>query len=120
MFKFILQIIIMFSLGAIAYILARAMPRVNDLEAPPPSALKTHWFMGYLEKADEWLLTFLEKLLRRFRVFILRLDNNLTKKLHRFKKDAAKENVFASEQVKENGNGNGNGNSEGASSILEK
>ncbi|MDI6820622.1 MAG: hypothetical protein QMD65_00380 [Patescibacteria group bacterium] len=116
MFKFVLQIIMMLSLGVIVYIFARATPRVNDLEAPSPSVLKTHWLMEYLEKADEWLLTFLEKLLRRLRVFILRLDNNLTKKLHRFKKDAAKENVFASEQVKVNGNGNGNGNSEGTSS----
>ena len=103
MLKYILHLIIAGSLGFILYIFARALPRISDTETPHEGMLKTHWLMSYIEKLDEWFLGFLEKFLRRLRVLILKFDNNLMKKLHRFKRETPKENTFVEMPKKENG-----------------
>ncbi|MCP6719707.1 MAG: hypothetical protein KJI72_00035 [Patescibacteria group bacterium] len=94
MFKFIIEMLIMVSLGTILYLLARTMPRVDDRETDIPS-LKTHWIMGYLEKADQRLKFYWEKTLRRSGIVILKLDNAINKKLSRLKKENAKESTFS-------------------------
>ncbi len=99
MAHFILQTLIMLALGAIIYLMAVALPRVGDEEINTPG--KTSRTMVYIEKADEIFQGFWEKTLRRFRVWLLRLDNFITKKLDRFKKDVAKENKLP---LGENGN----------------
>lgn len=103
--KYILHIVITGSLGVIIYLFARALPRVGDADAMPRETLKTHWLMAYVEKLDERFLSFVEKLLRRSRVVILKLDNTLTRKLHSFKKETPKESAFV-ELPKEQGENN--------------
>ena len=107
MVKFILQIIIMLSLGVVLYLISRALPRINDEEVKKTSSGEPHWFMLYLEKTDVWLKAVSEKSLRRARVWILKLDNFVGQMLNRFKKEAPKETGFPIEKAvsenKENG-----------------
>ena len=96
MWKFIIQILLVSSLAAIIYIFARVLPRIDDTEFNKKAPrTNTHWFIIYLEKADEWLKAYSEKFLRRIRVFILKLDNLIANKLHRFKKQTPKETVIS-------------------------
>ena len=106
MAHFILQTLIMLALGVIIYLMAVALPRVSDEETNAPG--KTSRTMIYIEKADEFFQGFWEKTLRRIRVWLLRLDNFITKKLNRFKREAGKESKLP---LGENGNkGENDGN----------
>ena len=100
MFKFIVEMLIMVSLGTILYLLAKTMPRVDDRETDIPS-LKTHWIMGYLEKADQKLKFYWEKTLRRSGIVILKLDNTINKKLNRLKKERKNESTFSITETEE-------------------
>ncbi len=89
MAHFILQTVIFVALGVMIYLMAAALPRIGDEEENAPG--ETSRLMAYIEKADEIFRGFWEKTLRRLRVWLLRLDNLIAKKLGRFKKDAGKE-----------------------------
>jgi hypothetical protein len=80
MYNFILQTIFMVSLGVIIYLVARTLPRISE------SATKTPPQQNYfdlmmrrvrLEKADALVNMFLEKLIRKSKVFVMKLDNFL-------------------------------------------
>jgi hypothetical protein len=90
MLKFVLNTLIMLSLGAILYLMARAMPRVHDGDTSG-IPLKSHWLNTYLEKFDERLKRLLEKFIHQLRVWILKLDNYFSQKLKSFKKEPPKE-----------------------------
>lgn len=89
MIRFIIQTLIMLSLAAILYLMAKALPRVSD--EPENGPANQSRAMLYVEKLDELLKVFLEKILRQFRVWILKLDNFIGQKLNRFKKEIPKE-----------------------------
>jgi len=96
MYNFILQIAIMLSLGMIIYLMARAVPRVGD-EISKPTVKFDHWFGSLqLEKLDVILSNFLEKLLRKIKLFLMKLDNVTNNYLDKVK------------QIKLNGNGQKN------------
>ena len=101
MTKFIIQLVMMLSLGSILYIIARALPRISDDDLKNKKTNHPHWFISYLEKADEWLKAFSEKFLRRARVWILKLDNFVARKLSMFKKETPKETVLPMENKTE-------------------
>ena len=88
-FKFILDIIIMVSFAAILFVVARVLPRVEESVSGEPE-LKTPWALKYLERADAHFKTSSEKFLRRVRVVLMRLDNSLSNRLARFKRDNSK------------------------------
>ncbi|MBI2591435.1 MAG: hypothetical protein HYW34_02040 [Candidatus Brennerbacteria bacterium] len=97
MYDLILQLAVFFSLGAIIYLVSRALPRINDVEIEVKTPLaRFDSFLAKLplEKLDAIFGSFLEKALRRFRVGVLRLDNWLNYKIN---------------QVKETNGTNGNG-----------
>ena len=83
MYNFFLQIIVFSSLGLIIYLLARAIPRVED--TPVPS--KTPNFFDKLmakipmAKIDENINSFLAKFLRKSKVIIMKIDNFVNDKL---------------------------------------
>ena len=83
------------SLGFVVYLFGRVVPRVSDkdIEKAKEQSL-FHWLVGYLEQVDNWLLWLFEKFLRRLRVFIMKLDNVVTKKLGKFKKEAERQTGF--------------------------
>jgi len=89
--QFFFTIGTMVSLGAVLYLIARALPRVSD-EAfeDRKRVLHTPWMLLCLERCDEWLKGSAEKSLRRLRVWLLRLDNGITGALIRFKKQEEK------------------------------
>ncbi len=102
MFKFFLQILMMLSLGAVIYLIARATPRISDEELKTESGvLRENRLMLFLEKIDVRLKIVLEKLLRRTRVWILKLDNFIVRKLRRFKKELPKESGFSTQENNE-------------------
>ena len=103
MLEFVSEMLMMVSAGAVVYLIARAMPRVSDEEpnAARPSGAP-HPFIVYVERVDERILSFAEKLLRRARVVLLKLDNAVTTKLNRFKKEQPKEPGFPVEPPKKN------------------
>lgn len=88
MYDLILQLSVFLSLGAIIYLISRALPRVNDAEPPAkqPFSFFTWAFANLpFEKMDIMSAGFLEKILRRFRVGILKVDNWLNFKINRVK-----------------------------------
>lgn len=102
MFTFLLQITMVVCLGFIVYLFGRVVPRISDTDVVKAREQSLfHWLVGYLEQVDEWLLGLFEKFLRRFHVVILKVDNVVTKKLGRFRRDADKQTGFAVEPKKE-------------------
>ncbi len=87
-FNFILDLVIMLSLGTVLFLIARVLPRINDEEYEPE--LKTSLVLVCLEKADVRVKMFTEKFLRRTRVVIMKFDNSLSERLRSFKKDSDK------------------------------
>ena len=88
MYNFILQFLIMTSLAIIVYLVARATPRIDENIVFSKS--KNSFFDNIvhklpLEKIDLMSSNLLEKLLRRVKIIILKIDNILTKKLGNFK-----------------------------------
>lgn len=89
-------------LGFIVYLFGRVVPRISDADIEKAKEQSLfHWLVGYFEQVDVWLLGLFEKFLRRFHVAILKVDNVVTKKLGRFRRDADKQTGFAVEEKKE-------------------
>lgn len=98
MFTFILDIIVVISLGVILYLIARTLPRVSEVaDDTLEQRIRTHRLSMYVERVDEWLKVFSEKFLRRAKVWILKLDNTVSEQLNRFKK-GPKELQFTEEE----------------------
>ena len=101
MYNFILQIFIMLSLGMIIYLMARAVPRVGDEAVGNINHQKNKFdlLFSYLrvEKFDIIFNNFVEKLLRKLKLLLMKLDNFTNNSLNKVKK------------YKMNGNGEKNG-----------
>jgi len=74
------------SFATVVYILARALPRVPDEEL---GATKAKNFLSNIpaHKIDLAIASFLEKVLRRSRVVVLRVDNAINNSLGKIKKN---------------------------------
>lgn len=88
MYDFILQLLIMVSLAVLIYLVARTIPRID--ENVVLTASKNSFFGKLvskipLEKLDFMFNNLLEKILRRFKIVVMKLDNILTKWLSGFK-----------------------------------
>ena len=80
MYNFIFQTIIVVALGAMIYLTARALPRVPaEIETAPrgrtADLLERLIARLPLKKLDAATSSFLEKFLRRVRLFVLKFDN---------------------------------------------
>ncbi len=89
-FSFILQLLIMGSLGVMIYLIAQTIPRIDDT---PPKDLefREHWALKKLEHADKKIKTSTEKFLRRLGIILLRWENKINKKVTRLKEESARE-----------------------------
>ena len=88
MYSFILQFLIMASLAAIIYLVARTIPRIDEnvvLGQSKKSFLENFFSKLPLEKIDLMLDNLLEKILRKFKIVVMKTDNALTRKLSDFK-----------------------------------
>lgn len=109
MFNFILQIVIMSSFGLIVYLAARAVPRVGDTEdffgKFPYGRVDRLLAKIPLDKIDITFSVFLEKFLRKMKLFLLKWDNLLGAHIEKIKnkngnnseKQEEKQNIFGSE-----------------------
>ncbi|MEK7658022.1 MAG: hypothetical protein AAB366_02435 [Patescibacteria group bacterium] len=91
MYNFILQIIIMISLGAMIYLIARAAPRVGDSEESFEKFSYTNRLDQLIAKipfdeVDAALSVSVEKLLRKLKLFLLKWDNLLSEHIKKIKK----------------------------------
>jgi hypothetical protein len=94
MYSFILQLVVMVSLAVIIYLVARTIPRID--ENAVLGERKRHFFDDFvsklpLEKVDSIFSNLLEKMLRRSKIVIMKIDNILTRKISSFKPLVSKE-----------------------------
>jgi len=105
MYSLTLQFIIMTSLAVIIYLVARTIPRIDEnivLGQPKKSFLENFFSKLPLEKIDLMFDNLLEKILRKFKIVVMRMDNTLTRKLSDFKpmisgENDSRPNIFSSE-----------------------
>lgn len=98
MAEFILQLVLVVSGGVLLYLVARTLPRLDETDPTPgPRHMLPEWVMHYLERADEELIAFFERIVRLLRVALMKFDNTLGEKMRKLKKNGT------------NGNGNGKG-----------
>ena len=88
MYDFLLQIILFGSLGVILYLMARAVPRVTDAGEPTHDSGRFDRLLSRLplREIDARLNGYLEKFLRRIKVFIMRFNNVVDSKLNKLRK----------------------------------
>ncbi|MSR73613.1 MAG: hypothetical protein EXS60_00935 [Candidatus Pacebacteria bacterium] len=90
MYAFLLQLTLIAGLAVMTFIVLRSLPRVTveEGETEPSLAARFGNFLNSLplHHVDERINGFLFKLLKRSRVFILKLDNRLSRHLDRVKK----------------------------------
>lgn len=103
---FVLQFAIFLSLGAVIFLFAQALPRLDE----PDSEKKTlgRFFANLpIHKFDTALAAFLEKNLRRARVVLLRIDNGVMSYLGRIKNHSLngiagnRKNIFSATNAEE-------------------
>ena len=87
MYNFVLQVLIMLSLGTLVYIMARAVPRVGErVNVSSPIKYLDRLIKNIpLEKIDGFLSLTAEKSLRKLKIWILKLDNIISNHLNKFK-----------------------------------
>ena len=84
MFQFIITNVLMISVGAVLFILVRALPRLGEESSEVKMSILERWVASELpEKIDKTLNSFLEKFLRKSHVWLLKVDNNVSHWLKR-------------------------------------
>lgn len=88
MYDFVIQIALVVSLGIVIYLLAKAMPRISD-SATTASYNKIDQLLAKvpLAKIDAALNSFFEKLLRKFKVVVLKVDNLINMYINRLRRN---------------------------------
>ncbi len=88
MYDFILQIFIMVSLGTVIFLVARVLPRISETAPVSAPRAKANLLSSFpFEKIDVAVNAFLEKMLRKIKLILMKLDNTVSKLLKKFKKD---------------------------------
>ncbi len=87
MYEFILQLLVFSSLSFAVYVLARALPRVTSEEDRAAASGRLDRIVAKIpfHKIDVQLTSFLEKLLRRVRLLLLKFDNFLSHHVRRLR-----------------------------------
>ena len=84
MFNYIVANIFIISAGTVLYLVARSLPRVEDNGAPRRQNILDRWVASEIpERIDATINSVMGKLLRKLKVFLLKIDNLLTEKLRR-------------------------------------
>ncbi len=116
MLSFVSQILMMLSLAALLYLIAKTLPRIDE-NPPKTLPLKEHWVTRRIEKIDQRIKITSEKLLRKIEVVLLKWENKVSKKVHKLKEESAKSasdilKVDKSEEKKESSSVEGNNSKE--------
>ncbi len=109
---FLATSVLMIALSAVLYLMVRALPRI--VEEPPVEkrSILDRWAHSHFpEKVDHVLKGFLLKFLRKLKVFVLKIENGIGKRLERANlEDAAaakKPNIDFKEMAGQNKEGEG-------------
>ena len=120
MYNFILQIIIMSSLGIIVYLFGRAIPRISNIEeniTKNSFQFKLDKFIAKIpfDKIDISFSTSIEKTLRKIKLLLMKWDNIVTNHIEKMRKTAngsfggekkeKKQSLFVSSNILENESG---------------
>ena len=87
MLQFIFTDIFMLSLGAILYLMVRTLPRIAEEPSEKKNFLDRWAHSDVPERMDAALNSFLFKFLKKVKIFILKLDNMLSKELRKIKSE---------------------------------
>jgi tRNA U34 5-carboxymethylaminomethyl modifying GTPase MnmE/TrmE len=90
MVRFILEIIIFLLLSFIVYLISLTLPRISEEELEAIRKIRREKMIVFIEKSDLILKSFLEKFLRKVKIWLLSLNNFIEEKLSKFKKDIQK------------------------------
>jgi len=86
MVEFIFTTVLMFCLLAVLYLMVRALPRIAEEPSAESRGLLDRWAHSEVpEKIDIALNGFLFKFLRKIKVAVLKVDNNLGSHLQKMK-----------------------------------
>lgn len=98
---FIFTTVLMVALSAVLYLMVRALPRIVEEPAPEKRGLLDRWAHSQIpEKVDLALNGYLLKLLRRFKVSLLKIDNALSHHLQKVKpEDAGKKSAIDFKEI---------------------
>jgi len=79
MLAFILNIVLMIALGTLVFLFVRAIPRVEDENSEGHKrTVFEKWLVSELpERADVYLSNLFAKWLRKFKVYVMKIDNML-------------------------------------------
>lgn len=95
MAEFILTNLSLISAGLIIYLLIRALPRVDEKDIKEKGLIDKWISSGIPEKIDRIINSVLEKILRKIKVFLLKIDNLLSKRLQKIKDEkSSKESLI--------------------------
>ncbi len=88
MFQFILQTIVFLSLGLVLYFFARALPRIKEEEIPnkPLHPFEKAMSRLPLAKIDASINSAVERILRKFRVVLMKVDNLMNLYINKVRK----------------------------------
>lgn len=86
MYNLILQLTLMASLGVIVYIVALTIPRVEGPHAIE-SKVKKAFSNIPLNKIDDFIIFYKDKMLRKIRLLTMKLDNLISKSLDKDKEE---------------------------------
>ncbi|TSC89535.1 MAG: hypothetical protein G01um10143_25 [Parcubacteria group bacterium Gr01-1014_3] len=88
MLQFILQTIVFLSLGLVLYLFARALPRIKEEEIPnkPLHPFEKAMSRLPLAKIDASINSVIERILRKFRVVLMKVDHLMTTYISKVKK----------------------------------
>ncbi len=81
MYDLILQLILMVSLGIVVYLMAAAVPRVE--EGSKEENVKNNTIHLSLDKMDVFLNRLKDRSLRRLKVLVMKTDNFISKQLNK-------------------------------------
>src|SRR3989344_1247521 len=103
MMQFVFSTIFMIAVGAVLYLGARALPRIPENTVAP----KTGSFWGRLlasglpQKTDQLVSKYAGRFFRRLKIWLLRWDNYLTKRLQKMNTESTDRPRLDFEQIKE-------------------
>ena len=84
MYELLLQLVLMLSLAVIVYLMAVAIPRVEETKVKNNNNGSTKL---PLEQLDDFLNSVKDKLLRRLKVFVMKMDNLISRQLNNKKEE---------------------------------
>ena len=84
MYDLILEVALMLSFGAIVYVMALGVPKVGEIDVKP-SRIRA-WIASLpLHHLDEAIRQFKDKVLRRVKIIVMKIDNFISSHLNKDK-----------------------------------